>query len=169
MGYACPVCGHPQSDARHLANHLAFTALARGGDHEAWLDDRVPEWESLDETALGDRVADHADPVEFLQVFEDTTPRGSAEDHSHGHTEDGPDHTADGHTGDREGTRDPRLGAAQSRAAEEAFSDDTADVLAEARELTRRRRENAARPAADGDGGNDSEEGADGGAESETE
>ena len=43
MGYACPVCDHPQADARHLANHLAFTALARGGDHEAWLDDAVAE------------------------------------------------------------------------------------------------------------------------------
>jgi hypothetical protein len=137
MGYACPVCDHPQADARHLANHLAFTALARGGDHEAWLDDRVPEWESLDESALGDRVVDHAAETEFPQVFEDTTP-------------------------DRES--DPRLDAARSRAAEGAFEDDAADVLEEARELTRKRRENAA-DAGSGDEG----ENEDAPAESETE
>jgi len=164
MGYACPVCGHPQSDARHLANHLAFTALARGGDHEAWLDECVPEWESLDETALGDRVVDHADPVEFPQVFEDTTSRGSADDHSHDNT------------GESDGTRDPRLDAARSRAAEGAFSDDADDVLAEARELTRKRRENAARAADDsaesndgGERGDGGDEGSDASAESETE
>jgi len=173
MGYACPVCGHPQSDARHLANHLAFTALARGGDHEAWLDDRVPDWESLDETALGDRVVDHADPVEFPQVFEDTTSRGSAADQGHDH-----DHAVGSHdsTGESDETRDPRLDAARSRAAEGAFSDDAADALAEARELTRRRRENAARAADDsgergddGESGDDAGEGSDGSAESETE
>ena len=153
MGCACPVCGHPQSDARHLANHLAFTALARGGDHEVWLDDCVPGWESLDETALGDRVVDHAEDIEFPQVFEDTTRRGSADGHSHDHT------------GEPAGMRDPRLDAARSRAAEGAFSDDAADVLAEARELTRQRRENATRTATEDDDGDSG----DGGAESETE
>ena len=38
MGYACPVCEDPQSDATHLANHLAFTAMLRGGEHGEWLD-----------------------------------------------------------------------------------------------------------------------------------
>ena len=39
MGYACPVCEIPHQDATHLANHLAFTAMTHGDDHEAWLDD----------------------------------------------------------------------------------------------------------------------------------
>jgi len=121
MGYACPVCDHPQADATHLANHLAFTALARGGDHEAWLVDHVPEWESLDEGTLGERVTEYAQRTEFPQVFEDTT---------------GVDHTEESDRGD------PRLDDARRRAAGGAFSDDAADVLEEARELTRKRREN---------------------------
>jgi hypothetical protein len=85
MGYACPVCGDPQADETHLANHLAFTALTRGGDHEDWLDERVPEWGDLGESQLGDLVADHADRTEYPQVFEDTTGTGNGESHGHGH------------------------------------------------------------------------------------
>ncbi len=132
MGYACPVCSHPQSDARHLANHLAFTALARGGDHEAWLDNHVPDWESMDESSLGDRVTDHAEETEFPQVFEDTTASGTPDAHDHA---DHADHAQHG--------GDPLLDDARSQAASGTFSDDAADVLERARELTRRRHENA--------------------------
>ncbi|USZ69557.1 DUF5810 domain-containing protein [Halorussus salilacus] len=79
MGYACPVCGTPQSDAEHLANHLAFTAMLGDDDHEEWLDDHAPGWSDEGEAELADRVADYADEEEFPQVFEDTTP------HDHGH------------------------------------------------------------------------------------
>ncbi len=80
MGYACPVCGDPQRDAEHLANHLAFTAMLGREDHEAWLDDHAPEWETLDPETLGPRVSEYAPEEEFPQVFEDTT-----DDHDHGH------------------------------------------------------------------------------------
>lgn len=73
MGYACPVCETPQADARHLANHLAFTALLGDDDHEAWLDDHAPDWADAGEDDLADRVTAHAESVEFPQVFEDTT------------------------------------------------------------------------------------------------
>ncbi|MFB6094321.1 MAG: DUF5810 domain-containing protein [Halanaeroarchaeum sp.] len=61
MGYACPVCEAPQVDAAHLANHLAFTAMIHGDDHADWLDERVPDWRSMDPETLGPRVADHAE------------------------------------------------------------------------------------------------------------
>jgi hypothetical protein len=127
MGYVCPVCGDPQADAVHLANHLALTALARGGDHEEWLDERVPEWEQFGEERLGERLVDHADEAEFPRIFEDTT--GAHADHG--------DDPADAGAVD--------VGGARSRADDVADwpPEDAADILEEARELTRRRWENA--------------------------
>lgn len=78
MGYACPVCETPQSDAEHLANHLAFTAMLGDDDHEAWLDDHAPGWDDDGEAELADRVEEYAAEVGFPQVFDDTTP-----DHDH--------------------------------------------------------------------------------------
>ena len=80
MGYACPVCETPQADARHLANHLAFTALLGDADHESWLDEHAPGWEQAGETELAERVEGDASEVEYPQVFEDTT----GHDHRHG-------------------------------------------------------------------------------------
>ena len=80
MGYACPVCETPQSDAEHLANHLAFTAMLGDDDHEAWLDDHAPGWNEQGEDELAERVEEYAKEVGFPQVFEDTT----GHDHSHG-------------------------------------------------------------------------------------
>jgi len=117
MGYACPVCGDPQADARHLANHLAFTAMTSGGDHEAWLDERVDGWGELGEAELAEQVVEDAEETEFPQVFEDTT-----EDH-------GDDH---GHHTD---ASDLPPGADENR---RTLADADEDVLAEARELTRR-------------------------------
>lgn len=113
MGYACPVCTDPQADATHLANHLAFTALTGGEDHEMWLDDHVPEWGQLGETELAERVVDNAEEREFPQVFEES----GLDDHGHDHTEDLP------------------AGADSHR--DRSMSDADADVLATARELTK--------------------------------
>ncbi|MFB6311462.1 MAG: DUF5810 domain-containing protein [Salinirussus sp.] len=118
MGYACPVCDAPQADEEHLADHLAITAIARGGDHKDWLDERVPEWEELGTERLAARVATHAEQVEYPQVFEDTT--GSGE-----HTKGGLDPTAVEHL------------------AGEASDADVEAVIEEARELTERRREDS--------------------------
>ena len=125
MGYACPVCDDPQADAGHLANHLAFTAIARGGDHEAWLDDHVPDWADRDEAGLAEAVAPLADEREFPQLFEDTA----------GGLADSPDHDHD---------RSPTHPAAvdPGRFGGDGDLDDEArEILETARELTERRRE----------------------------
>ncbi|WP_277542743.1 DUF5810 domain-containing protein [Haloarcula laminariae] len=133
MGYACPVCDDPQADATHLANHLAFTALTGGGDHETWLDDHVTEWGQLGETELAERVVDHADEREFPQVFEES---GVAD---HDHTDDLPP-GADSHR-------------------DRSMSDDDAAVLEEARELTKEMLDDAGAPAeTDGDDAGDETE-----------
>ena len=80
MGYACPVCETPQSDAEHLANHLAFTAMLGDDDHEAWLDDHAPNWDEAGEAELAARVEEYGKEVGFPQVFDDTSP-----DHRHDH------------------------------------------------------------------------------------
>jgi hypothetical protein len=121
MGYACPVCDDPQADDVHLANHLAFTAMTGGDDHEAWLDERVPDWGQLGEDELSAEVVEYADETEFPQVFEDTVDRsgdGHSHDHEHGHGHDLPQ-GADRHRGSN------------------ALSDHDSEVLAEARDLTR--------------------------------
>jgi hypothetical protein len=142
MGYACPVCGDPQADATHLANHLAFTALARGGDHEDWLDEQVPEWDSLDETTLGERLADVAEETDYPQVFEDTTA-------SHQHDHDN-QHSHDNAGGRAAGGDVPD---AMLREAEDALADadavDADGVLEEAMELTRQRHESGPDDATD--------------------
>lgn len=72
MGYACPVCGHPQADEEHLANHLAFTALLGDDEHESWLAEHAPGWDEAGAAELADRVLDHTEEVEFPRVFENT-------------------------------------------------------------------------------------------------
>jgi hypothetical protein len=163
MGYACPVCSDPQADATHLANHLAFTALARGGDHEEWLDEHVPDWESMGEDTLGDELAGMAEEADYPQVFEDTTDQGHGHAHDHEHTHD----SAGGHDPTRgmEGVSDAMLAEAEEALADED-APDTENVLAEARELTRQRREGGGDGASD-DG--DSGTGGESASESESE
>jgi len=129
MGYACPVCGTPQSDARHLANHLGFTAVARGGDHEAWLDEHVPGWGDLGEETLAERVVDLAEDADFPQVFEDTTGG-----HDYAHDDDAA-------TGGR--PRDAGDVPVDVAGIDDDLDGDAEEILAEARELTRRRREDS--------------------------
>lgn len=88
MGFACPVCEIPHQDATHLANHLAFTAMTHGDDHEAWLDEAVPGWADHGEADLAAEVSDLAPEAEYEQVFEDTVGGrggGGADQHDHGH------------------------------------------------------------------------------------
>ena len=130
MGYRCPVCADPQVDDTHLANHLAFTALVRGGDHEVWLDEHVPDWGEMGEDGLAGRVREHADSAEYPAVFEDTT------DSAGGH--DGADTDEHGHPnrhGGRPETADPPFGT--------GMDGETREVIERARELTRERRANA--------------------------
>jgi hypothetical protein len=141
MGYACPVCEVPQRDAEHLANHLAFTAMLHAGDHEAWLDETVPEWADSSPTELAADVVEFADEAVYDEVFEDTV-HGHSHSNGHGHDhEGGGDHAhSHDHRDDHGGATDrPAVepAAAARRGAGEP-DDETAAILREARELTRR-------------------------------
>jgi len=120
MGYACPVCEDPQADADHLANHLAFTALLRGGDHETWLDEHVPDWADMSEADLAAVVPDHVEETEFPELFEDTTGDQAGHEHAGHDYADLPDGAPAGFEGD--------------------LDEAARETLAEARELTRERR-----------------------------
>ncbi|QCJ45713.1 DUF5810 domain-containing protein [Haloprofundus sp. MHR1] len=128
MGYACPVCDVPQRDAEHLANHLAFTAMLRHEEHEAWLDEQIPNWSERGPKELAGVVPDHAEETEYDEVFEDTvgsthTERG----HQHGH---GHQHDHDSSPG---GFFDP--GSAAQRGSG-SMNAEAQQVLQEAQELT---------------------------------
>lgn len=136
MGYACPVCADPQADAGHLANHLAFTAMTGGDDHEAWLDDHAGDWGELGESELAEIVVDHAEEKEFPQVFEES---GLDDGHDHGGADDLP--SGAGQRGSR------------------SMSDADESVLAEARELTKEMLdESEAETESDSDGESDATE-----------
>lgn len=152
MSYECPVCATPQADARHLANHVAFTALLGDAEHEAWLDEHAPGWAEEGEAELAPRIAEHAPEGEFSRVFEDTAgglegadPADPPEERSGALFED-----ADGHDHDHVHgiPRDPdRAGRAAhgDRTAHLAgpgadpddLDEETREVIAEAREMTR--------------------------------
>jgi len=159
MGYACPVCSDPQADANHLANHLAFTALVRGGDHEAWLDEHVTAWEQQGEDDLAAVVVDYAETEEFPQVFEDTVG-GTTGEHEHEHDHDdersGRLFEDDAPPGGRQRPPGRQPAASVSDA-------DAAAVLEEARKLTEQRLTDESEGSdGDGDGsGSDSDPDAD--------
>jgi len=123
MGYACPVCSTPQADERHLADHLAVTAMVHGDDHEAWLDEHVDDWSSMGPGELGPVVAEHATETAYETVFEDTTDGGP---HPHDHRGVSGDHLA------REGHRGP--------GGRGDLTDEQREILEEAREMTREMR-----------------------------
>jgi len=119
MGYACPVCGAPQSDATHLANHLAFTAMLHSDEHEPWLDERVPDWSDRGPAELAADVVGYAPETEYPQVFMDTV-----DDH---------DHSREHGQFEEEIARHGGYGR-------DSLDSETERVLAEAREMTEWRR-----------------------------
>ena len=127
MGYACPVCAIPQRDGEHLAHHLAFTAMIHNGDHEAWLDEHAPDWETRTPETLAEAVVDRAEPAEYHEVFEDTVDRGRPGVDA-GTERAGHDHA------------DPRAHGMHRDHGAGAPDPETAAVLREARELTRQMR-----------------------------
>ena len=130
MGYACPVCETPQADARHLANHLAFTAMLGDDDHEAWLDEHAPGWADSGEDDLADRVTEYAESAEFPQVFEDTT--------GHDHRDRDSDDPRPGELFE-EGNAEAELSRTRGPDARGGadFDAETAAAVEEAREMTR--------------------------------
>ncbi|MFW5903355.1 MAG: DUF5810 domain-containing protein [Halolamina sp.] len=133
MGYSCPVCGEPQQDDEHLANHLAMTAMLHGDDHEAWLDDHVDEWSEHTPPELAAEILDDVDAVDYDEA---TAERAVTEIP----TEEGHEHDHEG-----SGTHPTEELADPSEVPDSGFLDEAAEeAVAEARELTRKRRENAA-------------------------
>jgi len=128
MGYSCPVCDDPQADGVHLANHLAITAMTRGGAHEQFLDDTVPGWQELGEDELAERLRGAAEETDYPQVFEDTT------DHDH-------EHSHDHHGGTNTGQRSASPVPFETEIPDDPSEDDAGEILEEAMELTRKRRE----------------------------
>jgi len=145
MGYACPVCSDPQADRGHLANHLAFTAMLGDDDHGAWLDEHAPGWGEMSEADLAEVVADRVEETEFPQLFEDTAGglgEGSndpPEERSGALFDDaGHDHGAHDNAhgdGDTHDHGDRPRGAVDTAG---PMDDETAEALAEAREMTAR-------------------------------
>ena len=146
MGYACPVCGDPQADGSHLANHLAFTAMLGDDGHEEWLDDHALGWGDMGEAALAEVVVDHATETAFPQVFDDTaggldddadppSARSGAlfdEDRGGGHGRG----RADEHSPSGGRRHPPELDT--ERGGDGPSDEATEAILAEAREMTRR-------------------------------
>lgn len=133
MGYECPVCGVPQADGGHLANHMAFTALVHEGDHEAWLDETVPGWSEEGETELAAVLTEQVEQVEtaeYPQVFEDTTTDGHHE-HAHEHDQERSGELFDSGSGNQRGQRHQRIGSQSP-----ALDGEAQAVLERARQLT---------------------------------
>ncbi|MEF8773218.1 MAG: DUF5810 domain-containing protein [Halobacteriales archaeon] len=131
MGYACPVCGAPQVDGEHLANHLAFSALLGHDDHGDWLDDHSPGWDGDDPEALAERVTPHAEEMDL--PVETSTSRGERE-------AAGPDaepFEAPPGDGAVERRHSPGAGAPSG---DRELDTEAREILAEARRLTERRR-----------------------------
>lgn len=122
MGYACPVCETPQADGEHLANHLAITAILGRMDHEEWLDEHAPNWEGSTPEELAAQVVEAVPETEFPQVFEDTTDQH----HGHSHGESG-----------GEMPFEQELARQTASPGRGTLTDETRDVMAEAREMTR--------------------------------
>ncbi|QGN07608.1 hypothetical protein Hrd1104_10055 [Halorhabdus sp. CBA1104] len=149
MGYACPVCTSPQADAKHLADHLAFTALLGDDDHESWLEEHAPDWEDADDDSLAEQVLEYAEETELSR---DSDP--------HDHTQGSPDATgkrADRPNGVTEiDTEEHEPGVAFDDFDEAVTADsnppldtDAQAALKEAYEMTRARRERGGRERAD--------------------
>ncbi|RJX44461.1 hypothetical protein DM826_02280 [Halonotius aquaticus] len=117
MSYLCPVCAAPFGGGEPLADHLAVSAILHGGDHEAWLDDTVADWDGLSRAALGERVVDHA---------ETTDDHEHVGDHSHSDPE-----PASGLPNGIDG------GASAHNAADSTLDADAQAIIEEAREFTR--------------------------------
>ena len=146
MGHACPVCGTPQADARHLADHLAFTAMLGDADHEAYLDEHVPDWAERDPESLGAALAEDAPEAEFPQVFAASGDAAGHEDHEHGGHHHGEQPTEGG---TESGGRPP------AEIPDPDLDEDAREVLQEAREMTARMRGESADGGATGEGGTD--------------
>jgi len=125
MSYLCPVCESPFGGSEPLADHLAVSAILHGGDHEAWLDETVADWDALSRGELGERVVDYAETTDDHEHVGD---HGHG-DHEHSHS------TPEQASGLPNGI--DASGASARNAADSALDADAQAIIEEARELTR--------------------------------
>jgi hypothetical protein len=130
MAYRCPVCDSPQTDAEHLANHLAFTAVIRGNGHEIWLDEHVPDWGDRNPETLAPAVTEVVPNVDVPELDDDG--------HDHAHDHPGGGGRLEDELAKQGGHRGPgaSAGASSSAGGRGDLATDAEDVLEEARELT---------------------------------
>lgn len=151
MGYACPVCDVPQQDGEHLADHMAFTAMTYGDEHESWLDEHVPDWSSSGTAELAPRVTEVAEEASYETVFEDTV-----HDHAGAHEHDSlfdDEATAGGNGVNAADARERGSGALDAEAQA---------VLEEAQEMTREMLDSEEEGDADSDDGESEDDESDG-------
>jgi hypothetical protein len=117
MAFRCPVCESVEVDGEHLANHLAFTAMLRGGGHEVWLEEHVAGWGELDPEGLAERVTEAVPEVDAPEIEGDES----------GHDLGGREGRLEDELARQAGHRGPGRGD---------LSDEAAGVLAEAQALT---------------------------------
>ena len=114
-----------------MANHLAMTAMLHGEDHEAWLDERVAEWGEYTPPELAAKIVDDAEAIDYEEATAEDAeieiPTDDGHDHEHDHT----------------GTHPTEEIADPGEVPDSGFIDEAAEqAVAEAREMTRKRREN---------------------------
>ena len=155
MGYACPVCGTPQEDGVHLANHVAITAMLHDDEHAAWLDDRVADWRDSSPEELAGELTDRAERVDYDEA---AVERAEIPDSGEGDGRSGTGHAGHDHADHESHAHGSRRGYAADSADAvdhldadalgvadgDEFEDDVEGILAEAREMTRQRMEDAA-------------------------
>jgi len=129
MAYRCPVCDNPETDAEHLANHLAFTAVIRGDDHEGWLDEHVPGWGEENPETLAPKVAEVVPDVSIPE-FDDDGHGG----HDHGTSLEDELAKQGSHRGPGAAGAGDAGGAPAGGRGD--LSEEAAGVMQEARELT---------------------------------
>ncbi|MFC6951850.1 DUF5810 domain-containing protein [Halorubellus litoreus] len=132
MAYRCPVCDNPETDAEHLANHLAFTAVIRGDGHESWLDEHVPDWGDDDPESLAPKVAEAVPEVDVPELEDDDHAS-----HDHGGRLEDELAQQSGHRGPGAGGMSGAGGASDAPAGGRGdLTEDAAGVMQEAQRLT---------------------------------
>ncbi|WEL16410.1 Uncharacterized protein SVXHr_0225 [Halorhabdus sp. SVX81] len=161
------MCEQPQVDARHLANHLAFTALLGDDDHERWLAEHAPGWDQEDDEGLADRVRKHAEEVDVPGADTVEHDHGTGDPEIHEHAADVERTDSVDRPGDLAGgtesiidEHDPGvtfddIGGGPTAGADPTLDADAMAVLREAYEMTRTRREQATGVEDDGESHSD--------------
>lgn len=89
MGYGCPICGEVHPDGTHLAHHVAVAASLDREDHQSWLAEYAPNWESMGPEELAPIVTERAESIETRELEDPpvTSPSPASLEHLSGDVE----------------------------------------------------------------------------------